>query len=155
MENEIGSLSRSNIGDDPKDSKWVASTSIQVTFEATESLWTAEPIRRGHTELSDEGGSLGEGVIDSVPNFDDLVFIDGPTTIRLGRPVQYKLRLNTTGNPEITIQSNWKFVVSDWRLAIINPRNLMLQPRGLGNVQLRLLDTARKVLKTLDITISP
>lgn len=155
MENEMGSLSRTQIGDDPKDSKWVATTSIQCTFEATEALWTAEPIRRGHTELSDEGGALGEAVVDTVPNFDDLVLIDGPTSIRLGRPTQYRLKLNTPGNPEILIQSDWKLVVSDWRLATIHPSTLMLHPRALGALQLRLLDSSRKILKTLDIVIGP
>lgn len=142
LEISPSALSRENITDDPVNSKWTTSISLEVQFESVMSARTALPIYRGHTNLGEAGGAVGQMEID-VTNVSEMYppVIDGPDTIRMNCPVGY--RLTTSNGYPVMVSNDWKMVVTDYRIATFNPRTMIMQPKRIGVVELRVVDRTK------------
>jgi len=164
FQSSFSSVSRGeNITEDPTDTKWVSSTSLELMYDAATVFQTGHAIRGGYSGIGSLGGTdIGEAVHSSDTLKDNAPTIQGSVSVKVGRPARYRLVFD---GEIIIIPSDWSIVLSDHRLARWDAVNWTLTPRMTGSIELRLVDNQRetddnghihrRVLARLSITIKP
>lgn len=167
LEVSFGALSRENINEDPVDSKWSCTASLEIGYEAIGSIRAQLPIRQGDTRLTDEGGAQGADENYGARNAAGNLEINGPTSVRMGQRVEYNI-LDPNNRPAI-IPGQYKMQVTDRRLAgfkRLGNHGVMLTAKRPGTIELRMVDpnlsetdestghTHPKVVARLEITIT-
>ena len=144
LENEFGSLSREQLEDDPVDTAWSSSCSLQLEFESVTTLQATDPLKSSSSSSLFVGGGSGTYVPDVAVSGSGLLTISGSKVIRVGNIYEYQI-FGPNGKVSF-VASTWKLVVSDSRMALINAignNRWWLTPQRRGEFTIRLLDGDR------------
>lgn len=152
LENEISALSRDVVGDDTTNQVWTASTSLEIMYDGQSTLTSGVPIRRGTGGIGTDGGHQIDFVYDGLPG--SQVVISGPDKIGIRSPSKYKLVLSTIG-AEIVLNPKWKVTLSDFRVAVLDLHTMVLRPKSLGTVEIRLHDETNEVIARKMVEVTP
>lgn len=150
--NSISALSRTPMGDDPQNQIWTASMSLEVQYDNTTNMRTGVPVRRGFDSLGSEGAGMIEYTIDNQPGNEPE--FGGPNQIRVRNPTRFPVELPSTGT-EIMVKPKWKLSVSDWRIATLDSHTMVLRPKRIGSITLRLFDENGDIIASKDVEIVP
>lgn len=151
LENEISALSRDTVGDDTTNQVWTASSSLEVMYDGQSTMMSGVPVRRGTGGIGTDGGHQIDFTTDGLPG--NQVAISGPDNIGIRNPTKYKLTLITIGS-EIVLNPKWRITISDFRIAVLDLHTMVLRPKALGTIEIRLHNENNDVIarKTVEVT---
>ncbi len=152
LSNNVGAMSKESMGDDPVDAMYMASTSVEVSYDGTSTLRSSVPVRRGLADISSEGGMSIEHIIDG-HDLRMMVSIDGPAAVTGMKPARYAIRVPPSGT-EVMLKPEWRLSTTDHRIATIDPKTMILRPKRPGTVFIKLIDRDNTVLTSTEVVIS-
>lgn len=134
-----GAISRQNIPDDPKDSYYQSSISVELVYQGRSTIYMRQGVRGTATGLGDEGAS------EAIPSADgqtpDLYLVGATTGVTLAVGETHLLQIAMPdGQTTVRLSDRYLLQLSDTRLARIDPSTRRLIARQRGVVNVRLLD---------------